>query len=255
MPCPEDITRQRAKNSSHKMAVMGHAPLYLALAFISSGQAFAQNAVEDWFPVRAGDKWIYEHETRDDTGEGPTHLEIHRWKTEETIAGSWTIPEGTLVERRVRVVESSPRAGYRVDQDPAYLIRGDCLYLSYVDWEPPHHQLTPEFREHLFAGHIAADLCFPLVVGKMWGAPNWAEWRAPADAKDWRVAGIDAPDPSAPGKQNTFHITSVSSYLGSGVTADIWFEKGVGIVREEEIHHGTIGKERTRLLRFEPLVP
>jgi hypothetical protein len=226
---------------------MRHAPICLALAFLSSGQASDQNAVAEWCPVHAGDKWIYAHETRDDTGQGPAHLEFHRWKTEETTIGSWTIPEGTLVERRVRVVESSPRAGYHENPNPAYLIRGDCLYLSYVDWEPPRHQLTPAFREDLFAGHIAADLCFPLVAGKTWGAPNWAPWRAPADAKDWRVAATDQP--------NTFHITSVSSYPGSGMTADIWFEKGVGIVRKEEIHHGTIGEGRTRLLRFEPLVP
>jgi hypothetical protein len=59
-------------------------------------------------------------------------------------------------------------------------------------------------------------------------------------------------DQSAPDKQKTFHVTSIASYLGSGMTADIWFEKGVGIVREELIHHGTIGEDRTRLLHFEP---
>lgn len=59
-------------------------------------------------------------------------------------------------------------------------------------------------------------------------------------------------DTWAPDKNKTFHVTSVSSYLGSGMTVDIWFEKGVGIVRGEEIHHGTIGEERTRLVRFEP---
>jgi len=87
---------------------------------------------------------------------------------------------------------------------------------------------------------------------KAWGAPHWGGIRPVSEAKDWEVAGIKVRDPSAPDKQNTFHITSVSSYLGSGMTADIWFEKDVGIVREKEIHHGTIGEERTRLLRFEP---
>ena len=82
-------------------------------------------------------------------------------------------------------------------------------------------------------------------MGKTWGAPHWGDWRALAEAKDWRVAGIKVLDPWVPGKQWTFHITSVSSYLGSGITADIWFEKGIGVVREEDIHHGTIGKDRT----------
>jgi len=56
------------------------APLQLPLILIASGIAFAQNAVTDWFPTHAGAKWIYEHETRDDAGEGRAHLEIHRWK-------------------------------------------------------------------------------------------------------------------------------------------------------------------------------
>jgi hypothetical protein len=228
------------------------APLQLPLILIASGIAFAQNAVPDWFPTHAGAKWIYEHETRDDAGEGRAHLEIHRWKTEETIVGSWIISEGVLVGRRVQVIEGSPPEGYRVRPDPAYLIRGDCLYSDGVDWEPLDRRLTPAYRGGLIAGHISPDFCFPLVVGKTWGAPHWAEWRASADANDWQVAGIKTRDPWAPDKRRTFHVTSVSSYLGSGMTVDIWFEKGVGIVREEEIHHGTVGEERTRLLHFEP---
>ncbi len=141
-------------------------------------------------------------------------------------------------------MEGSPPEGWRVEEERAYLIRTSCLYVNGVDWDPSRRQLTPAFRQDLLAGHIAADFCFPLAVGRTWGAPNWADWRPPTDTKDWRVQSASA--------GNTFHITSVSSYLGSGQTADIWFEKGVGIVREEEIHHGTIGEERTRLVRFEP---
>jgi len=84
-----------------------------------------------------------------------------------------------------------------------------------------------------------------LVVHKTWGAPNWGGIRRASEGTDWKVAGT---------QHNTVHITSASSYLGSGMTADIWFEKGVGVVREEEIHHGTIGEERNQLLRFEPAV-
>jgi hypothetical protein len=202
-------------------------------AALLSGQAFGQSAVADWFPLRVGDRWIYAHETRDDAGAGKAHLEIHRWETEETIAGWWAVPEGTLVERQVRLREGS--LGYRLNTDPAYLIRGDCLYLTDVGWEPRDHQLTPAYREELLAGHIAPDLCFPLGKGKGWGATMYA--------KDWQVAGTHAGD--------EFHVTSVSPYLGSGMTADVWFQRRVGVVREEEIHHGTIGETRTRLLRFE----
>jgi hypothetical protein len=71
---------------------------------------------------------VYGYERRDDTGEGRAHLDIHRWKAEETIIGSWTISEGTLVVKHVRVVGGSLPLGYRVDTQPAFLIRGDCLY-------------------------------------------------------------------------------------------------------------------------------
>src|ERR1700730_1644223 len=159
--------------------------LYLPLLLISGGQAQAQDVAANWFPVHVGNKWLYEHETRDETGEGRDHLEIHSWKTEETIFGSWTIPEGTLVGRQVRVIEGSLRKGYRVDSDPAYLIRRDCLYrLRGVDWEPAARQLTPDFLKWLGDGEISADLCFPLAVHKKWGAPHWGV-RPASEANDW----------------------------------------------------------------------
>ena len=71
------------------------------------------------------------------------------------------------------------------------------------------------------------------------------DWRSPADAKDWKVTAVND-------KRTTFHVTSIPPYLGSGMTEEIWFERGVGIVRDEEIHHGTVGEERTHLVRFEP---
>jgi len=235
---------------------MKRALLYLATAFIFTSQVCAQNDVGDWFPVHVGDKWIYEHETRDDTGGGIAHLEIHKWKTEEIITASWTVPEGTLVGRQVLVTGGSPPTGW-VNPSPAYLIRGDCFYSSYgeVGWDLSTHQLSPDFLKGLSLGYFSPDFCFPFVVHKTWGAPdglpNWSVSR-PEEAKDWEVVGLRAQDPSDPDRRTKFHITNISSYPGSGMTVDIWFEKGVGIVSQEEIHHGTIGEERTRLLRFEP---
>lgn len=217
-----------------------------------------------WFPVHLGDKWIYSHERRDDVGDAVYRngrfaggsLRIAHWETEETTSGLWVVPEGTLLGRHVRVTGGSPPPDYRMNQpdfpDFAYLIRGNCLYGSEVEWDSVSHQLTPQFREELLAGHLAADFCFPLAAGKTWGAPHFMGWRAPADAKDWKVAEVKVRDQSAPDKRNTFHVVSIPPYLGSGETAEIWFEKGVGIVREEEIHHGTIGESRTQLVRFQP---
>jgi hypothetical protein len=142
--------------------------------------------------------------------------------------------------------------------EPGISDPGDCLYSEYgeMGWDPSAHQLTPAFLKGLSVGYLAPDFCFPFIVHKKWGAPhglpNWGVVR-PEDAKDWEVVGINAVDPSAPDRQRTFHIAAISSYPGAGMTVDVWFEKGVGVVREEEIHHGTIDEVRTRLLRFEPV--
>jgi hypothetical protein len=237
---------------------MRHPLFCFGLVFILSGQVYPQNAVTEWFPVHIGSKWSYEHETREDNGNGIAHLETHRWKTEETIDGLRTVPQGTIVEIQVRVTDGSPPADWPAHPDKAYLIRGDCLYRpedGETVWDRSRHQLASDFVKGLTAGWVSPDFCFPFVMHKTWGAPHglpdWGVTR-PQDAKDWEVAGMTSSDPSARDGQKTFHVTAISSYPGSGMTVDIWFEKGIGIVREEEIHHGTIGEERSRLVHFDP---
>ena len=224
------------------------AVVFLLIASVIAG---AQSVVAGWFPVHAGDRWTYEHESRDDTG--GAHPEIRRWTTEEAIYGRWVVPQGTLIGMRVRLVAGAVPPGYRnYPEASAYLIRGNCIYTRAVDWDPQRHELTTDFVQRLERGPYSPDFCFPLVIGATWGAPHWAEWRSPADAKDWKV--VDAEASASPSQKETFHIASVSSYLGSGMSADIWLEKGIGIVREDEIHHGTVGEIHTRLLRFQPAI-
>jgi len=205
---------------------------------LAGAPAYAQNDIAEWFPVHAGDKWTYAYETRDENGRGRAHPEIRKWTTEETVSVSWTVPEGLVVVRQVR---STPPA-----HDRAFLIRGDCVYQD-VAWDAAARQIKDEYRKGL-ATWLAPDFCFPLTVGKTWGAPHglpdWGVTR-PEDAKDWRVAGK---------RRKTFHVTSISGYPGSGETVDIWFEKGVGVVRQDDIHHGTLGERHVRLVRFEPAV-
>jgi hypothetical protein len=235
---------------------MRRAVLYFAFTFVSFGQSASQDAVANWFSLHTGDKWVYSHERRDDVGDAVYRdgqfaggsLRIARWESEEIVTGSWTVPEGTLVGKRVRISGGSPPPDYQFNPPAsAWLIRGSCIYSSEVEWDPVNHTLKPGFRDEMLAGHLSADFCFPLAPGKTWGAPHFMGLRAPADAKDWKVAGLD--------KANTFHVVSIPPYLGSGMTAEIWFEKGVGIVREEDIHHGTVGEERIRLVRFQPVSP
>jgi hypothetical protein len=228
-----------------------------AFMLLAAGHAVGQSAAPEWFPVHLGDQWVYEHTTRDDTGEGRAHLSVHDWKTKETTIGVWTVAEGTVLERRIEVVGGAPPNGWRVSPTSAYLIRGNLLYApEYAEtgWNPATHTLTRQFVEGLRT-FSSPDFCFPLSVSKTWGAPHglpdWGVVR-PEDARDWRVVGTRVHDPFAPDRGSTFHLTNISSYPGSGMTVDIWFEKEVGVVREVAIHHGTIGEEKTRLTRFAP---
>src|ERR1017187_2755212 len=92
-----------------RMSVVRFA-VWLAAVFISGGKMSAQNTVSNWFPVHLGDKWIYEYTTRMNNGGGQAHPEVHTWKTEETTTGSWSVPEGTVVGRRVRVIEGDRKS-------------------------------------------------------------------------------------------------------------------------------------------------
>jgi hypothetical protein len=90
---------------------VGWVRIFFTLIFVS-GVVCAQDAVAKWLPIHVGDKWTYEHTTRDEHGEGRAHPEIYAWKTDETIVSSWPVPEGTLVERQVRVIEGSLADGW-----------------------------------------------------------------------------------------------------------------------------------------------
>ena len=230
--------------------------LFLALVLISQGQSVVPlpRIVTDWIPLNPGDTRVYQHETRDQTG--GLHLEIHGWTTEETVIASWSIPEGVIVSVHSRLIGGALPPGYRLDwadRDIPYFIRDNCLYVDEVSWDPQRHQLSPEFRQELSAGHLSPDFCFPLTTGKTWGASNFMNFGF--SSEDWKVEGIVLGDRFSPNKGTTFHIVSNSAYLGSGMTGEIWFQKGIGVVRQELIHHGTIGENREQLVRFVPSTP
>jgi hypothetical protein len=115
-------------------------------------------------------------------------------------------------------------------------VRHNCVYN--LDW-PMHldaldekNQLRSEFRAKLSEGKVSPQFCFPLLVGRSWGAGGDYLWRV-----------------SQKTNARSFHITS---YIGSGTSIDIWFEKGVGVIRERDLHNGTYWEEAKRLLHFAP---
>jgi hypothetical protein len=66
----------------------------------------------------------------------------------------------------------------------------------------------------------------------------------------WEVVGFDEAGVIPPdGRGLIFHLLSHS---GSGETDDVWLAKGIGVVREAKVHHGTYWESRQDLLAFNP---
>lgn len=191
--------------------------------------AFGQEELKSWVPTNWGDTRIYQHESGKE-----------RWKTEETIEKPISVPEGTIVIRGIRTFDGKPPSPEAKKE--AWLIHGDCLYdLTPGDWDSRHpDQLSAEFRAHLpwQGGEHVGVICFPLAEGKTWGKESGHEWR---------VAGVTEHDPASLDQGWTYHL---SSYIGSGLTEDIWFERGAGIVKEDDAHNGE--QTHTQLLFFGP---
>ncbi len=166
--------------------------------------AFAQDELKSWVSTNWGDTRIYQHQSGS-----------RRWKTEETIEKPLTVPEGTIVIRRIRTFDGKPPNSE--PKERAWLIHGDCLYdLTSADWDPRH-------RNELSAKH-AGGICFPLTEG--------------------RVAGVTEHDPAALDKGKTYQVHSDTD------SGDIWFERGVGIVKEDAVQNGE--QTHSQLLYFGP---
>ena len=212
------------------------------LACLCGGRVFAQDELRSWVPANPGDTWIYQSEFRDGATGGIAHPKITRSRVEETVVRSTTVPEGTIVVRRLRTLNGKASAGE--SRERAWLIHGDCLYdLERGDWNAGHpDRLSADFSKALpwDGGEAVRVFCFPLSAAKTWNKESGHEWSV-ADVKDH--------DPSSPDKGKTFHV---SSYIGSGLTENVWFEKGVGIVKETAVHEGTYEETRDQLLLFEP---
>jgi hypothetical protein len=227
--------------------------LLSVLGAVPSAFRFAraqQTDISAWYPVQPGDTWVYQKESDDggNTG-GMAHPLIERWKTEETIASVTTTPEGTLINKRTKVLDNTMLSGWRAEDDRTrrepptsqMLIHQNCLYvLSGIDVQDS--MWSEGYRDNLLAGNIPPDLCFPIAGGTTWGrVPS----TSPAEEWVWHVKGLNA-DPFGDKRGRTFHLTA---HGGSGTEIDRWFEPGVGVLQEVVEHHGHYDEDRRQLLR------
>jgi hypothetical protein len=233
--------------------------LVMALCVLSM-VASAQEDPLAWFPLRAGNRWVYEHEWKSGDRNQP---DVDRWTTEETITGWVTIPEGLVVLREVkqkgtateqtitrRVIAANGQLRYvqqqqgnthgaliARDREP-YLVHGNCIYAMGAGWDGQMQELRLEYRKYLSEGAVSADFCFPLLMGGEWGN-NDIPWRF-EPAREGVGAFLPAEYAGA------IHI--FSSHFGSGGLEDVWFQKGIGIVGEHYLHNGTYNEYTKKLL-------
>jgi hypothetical protein len=220
----------------------------------------AQDVALSWYPAQPGNSWIYLHESRDAGNRGIAHPMIERWKTEETIISTRSVPAGTLVVQRTKVFGHVMLNGWlpvndvtkRVRSESYFLLHEDCLYgLRDINREGPegildalddNHQIRPPYLDALLHGNIAPDFCFPMTVGSSWGqVPD----TSPAEEDVWHVKAVNG-DPFGATGARTSHLFA---HQGSGTVADVWFEQGVGVLQEVVEHHGTYWEDRRQLLR------
>lgn len=216
---------------------MRYATLALcALAFVAG----AQDEPLTWFPLQAGSHWTYRHEWK--SGD-PNHPKIDRWTTQETVTGWARIPEGIVVHRGVRQLTpgGASHTGYLVARasDP-YLVHGQCVYVIAGGWDVRMRSLTQQFRKYLSENAVSPDLCFPLQNGRSWGT----------DDIPWRVEPAAQRVRSFPPVRYSQAIHIFSNHFGSGGTADVWFQKGIGIVAEHYLHNGTYDEYTKTLEAF-----
>ena len=193
----------------------------------------AQDVSSSWYPVHAGNRWIYEHEYRYGSSRNP---QVTRWQTVETISGTLAIPEGTVVLRDVKVEGDIPGGWLQsVYGESHYLLRNDCLYFLNGPqfWNDQQRNLQPQYRAQLLAGDVEPEFCFPLELGKTFGKDSPPGW-VPS-----RVVG-------------TGEAFDVLVHLFYADETHLWFKKGTGITALSDRHNGTYGEYRIRLVRFEP---
>ena len=226
----------------------------------------AQDLTSSWYPLHPGDSWTYQKESLDGNIDHPS---VERWTTEETIIKSENLSgnDGTFVTKRTRVLDHTLPPGFIAANDSTrrelaeshLLIYRDCIYfLDGIDAQgaacdpnvdsvclrplDSKSELRSTYRDDLVRGQVPADLCFPIVVGGTWGRIRTT---SPAGEWVWNVTGFNAGSIGPP-ESGTFHLLS---HLGSGTNIDRWFSKGVGIVQEVILHHGTYEEQRRSLVK------
>ena len=227
------------------MGELNKAAMVVCLCLLGvSAPLAAQDMTALWFPLAIGNHWTYEHSALDGSARSP---HVVRWKTEETITGKLTIPEGTVVLRKVDVVGESTANWLSRFGSSHYLIHNSCLYFldPSSSWNEQDRQLTADYRARLLNHQEVPAFCFPLVQGHKFPVDLH-----PAFTPS-KVVGLGPGTGFTPASVSD-KAYRVEMHLFDADRTAFWFEKGVGITGVWDWHNGHYGEYRVRLLEFRP---
>jgi len=204
--------------------------------------------VAKWLPLQIGDRWIYQLKILSGS---PKHPDVTRWEQEIRTVSIHPIPEGLLIRRTVRFVNSTGPPSYLgtssesnilIHKSCAYYLNDSASYGNGYGWDNSRDEISGSFREALSSDQALPDVCFPLRVGQSWGDPN-------VGRDLWTVTGLGRKNPDDP-TSVTPHCWRLEAHLSSGDDNYVWFQKGVGIIAKRTYHNGTYEDQRVCLLQF-----
>jgi hypothetical protein len=246
-----------------------------------SREVAAKADVFDAFPLQTGNRWIYEREHRDGDPERPN---VVRWDLQVTVVGRVSVPEGTIVLRKVEAsnirVMAAPgkseqqiqamqqRVNLSADQFQ-YLVRGNYVYEFGYGEERNSGSLSESFRKMLLDGDALPAFFFPMRTGTMWAERTREErdWAAFQQSQTANPGQVYAPDhfyhwvvggKGAPGRVEFMPIPREAFllvYATASGPVERWFENGVGVAGEWNYHSGTYWENTLRLAQFVPAGP
>jgi hypothetical protein len=229
------------------------------------------------FPLEKGTKWVYEGKVSWTSAAGDPTIRAGTKRTNSN-GTTWTVlkPTGVVNHAQVRWVMQVEalfeRGGVRaavVCGHPAELAWGQpdnapgyCVLLSFTNqlWQvaatnaaaarkSAQRLVEAPPRTANFAPEHLQSLALPLAVGKRWGGDlrrldGWYCWRVEKKAQ----RQLSATGLPAPARREVFTL----AYRTTPDHQVVEVASGVGIVRCQYEHHGTVASADVRLVEFHP---
>ena len=227
--------------------------LVVALTFCA---AAVEEKTASPIPLEKGTRWVYEAKVKwtPMAGTGRTGVQSARikWTTEvlDCVKGN-SVRAAIVYAFPMDILGMDP---VKPDGYTVLIETTNCLYSASADSARKASELARAFAAapEKLAGQAEVLLELPLHADKRWGcvydvAPRedgWYCWRVEAEkAQRLEVKGLSSAD--------YFSISTVAFRTNPDHQV-IDIAPGVGIIRLEYEHHGTVAWEEVRLLQFKP---